>query len=104
MKKQVASLLLLEQLKIFSNFVDNNGLMDIPPTQGMYTWSNRRDGIAQIVVRLDRFLLSQEWKLQHFQITSDILPYPESDHYPITLSLTRAANINHYQGKSSFKF
>ena len=94
----------LQTIEHFSNFVDNNGLMDIPPTQGMYTWSNRRDGFAQIVVRLYRFLLSQEWKLQHFQISSDILPYPESDHYPITLSLTRAANINHYQGKSSFKF
>lgn len=94
----------LRTIEDFTNFVDNNGLMDIPPSQGMYTWSNRRDGYAQIAVRLDRFLLSQEWKLQHFQITSDILPYPESDHYPITLSLTRVANINHYQGKSSFKF
>ena len=94
----------LRTIEDFTNFVDNNGLMDIPPSQGMYTWSNRRDGFAQIAVRLDRFLLSQEWKLQHFQITSDILPYPESDHYPITLSLTKAANINHYQGKSSFKF
>ena len=78
--------------------------MDIPPTQGKHTWSNNRDGFAQIVVRLDRFLLSQEWKLQKFQLSSDILPYPESNHYPITLSLTQATNIKHYQGKSSLKF
>jgi hypothetical protein len=88
----------------FSQFVDNNGLMDIPPIQGKFTWTNRRDGFAQIAVWLDHFLLSQEWKLQHVQLSSEILSFPESDHYPISLSITRSADIMHNQGKSSFKF
>lgn len=37
----------------FKEFVEDNGLIDIIPDNGKYTWTNRRDDFTNIAERLD---------------------------------------------------
>jgi hypothetical protein len=94
----------LKTIQDFAQFVENNDLMDVKPLNGKFTWTNRRAGFAQIAVRLDRFLLSHEWKLGRFQIQSDILSLPDSDHFPISINISQPNTADLRQHKSSFKF
>ena len=50
----------IKTIQDFSYFVDNNNRMDVIPSQGYFTWTNKRAGFAQIVVHFDRFLITQE--------------------------------------------
>ena len=79
-----------KNLQDFNCFVDNNNLMDIHSKNGSFTWTNKRSGFAHIAARLDRFLLSHDWKLSCLDISLDILSLPGSDHFPISLSLTQS--------------
>jgi exonuclease III len=63
-------------------------LLDINPSNGRYTWSNRRIGPRHITARLDRFLLSSSFLDEAFLPSSCILPWTGSDHRPITLNLS----------------
>jgi exonuclease III len=62
-------------------------LVDIKPTSGRFTWSNKRHGPGHIVVRLDRFLISGCLLEDQFLPSSCILPWSGFDHRPISLSL-----------------
>ena len=88
----------------FNYFVQNNNLMDVCPANGSFTWTNKRSGFAHIAARLDRFLLSQEWKLLNMVISSHILSVPGSDHFPISLNIKPSFKPTEIQFHSSFKF
>jgi hypothetical protein len=62
-------------------------LSDVKPMKGKYTWSNKRSNPGQIVVRLDRFLIHNNFFLYSLSITSKIIPSVLSNHKPIILSL-----------------
>jgi exonuclease III len=62
-------------------------LEDIPPTNGKFTWSNKRLGPGHIAARLDRFLIQSSFLTIGLRETSKILPHYTSDHKPISLSL-----------------
>ena len=94
----------IKTIQYFAQFVENNDLMDIRPSNGKFTLTNRRSSFAQIVVRLDRFLLSHDWKLGNFCFHSKILSTPEFDHFPISINIDQSASLDHIQHKSSFKF
>ncbi|GMY20224.1 retrotransposon protein, putative, unclassified [Fagus crenata] len=48
-----------------------------------FTWDNRRDGSANVQVRLDCAVATENW-LSHFDASSMFhLPYSHSDHVPI---------------------
>ncbi|KAK1294355.1 hypothetical protein QJS10_CPA16g00524 [Acorus calamus] len=81
----------------FSEWIAQEGLLDIPISNLMFTWSNMRDSPS--MAKLDRFLVCPDWE--------DVLPgssaiglaRPTSDHVPILLrSLDRPAHA------TSFKF
>ena len=43
----------------FSNFISEQGLIDLPLQGGSFTWSNSREVASK--ARLDRFLFSANW-------------------------------------------
>ncbi|KAJ0984845.1 hypothetical protein J5N97_003201 [Dioscorea zingiberensis] len=58
-------------------------LIDPPLLGRRYTWTNGRESPA--FARLDRFLLSTEWVLEHPRIWQTTLPRVRSDHAPLCL-------------------
>lgn len=60
-------------------------LVDVKPTKGKYSWSNRRLGPGHIAARLDRFLIHGDLLLCDQLIPSKIIPSSVPDHKPISL-------------------
>jgi len=63
-------------------------LMDIQPTSGLFTWSNKIHGLGHIVGILDRFLINRNILEESLIPSSRILPWSGLDHRPISLELT----------------
>jgi hypothetical protein len=78
----------------FADFIVEMGLMDLPLSGGVSTWSN-----TLTWSRLDRFLVSPEWEFSYPGLLQKKLLRVCSDHAPIIL--LRGCSQN---GKSSFKF
>jgi hypothetical protein len=62
-------------------------LLDIKPSNGKCTWSNKKVGPGHIVARLDRFLVQSSFLLLGLEARMHILPCNVSDHKPIMLEL-----------------
>jgi exonuclease III len=62
-------------------------LLDIPPENGKYTWSNKRIGPGHIAARLDRCLVQSSFLLLGLESRLHILPCSVSDHKPILLEM-----------------
>jgi hypothetical protein len=56
----------------FSDFIFEQGLMDIPLVGGQFTWSNNCEN--QCWSRIDRFLLSPDWEEQFSDVVQRRLP------------------------------
>ena len=69
----------------FKNFINNNWLIDIPFSNGIFTWNNRRVGGQKISSKLHRFLISDNAIHMGGDITSSIFPFAGSNHWPILL-------------------
>ncbi|KAK9286378.1 hypothetical protein L1049_014773 [Liquidambar formosana] len=70
-------------MRLFSDFVESNELIDPPLIGGWFTWLNNRE--VPSISRLDRFLFSPSWE-EHFpRVTQVALPRPLSDHIPLLL-------------------
>lgn len=75
-------------------------LIDIPLSNGKYTWTNKRAGPHNIKERLDRFLI-QEGVAGNFQaIRSHIIHGTASDHKAVVLTLDKGINL----GPLPFKY
>ena len=72
--------------KAFNSFIISANLVDIPPRNGIFTWTNKRGGDRHIASWLDRFLVYDSILMEGVTIYSDILPSGGSDHWPITLN------------------
>ena len=70
-------------MREFSNFISEQGLIDIPLRGGSFTWSNTREVASK--ARLDRFLFSTDWEDKFPSISQQRLPRLLSDHFPIVL-------------------
>jgi exonuclease III len=75
-------------------------LIDIKPSNGRFTWSNKRLGPGHITARLDHFLLRSSFLDESLSPSSLILPWAGSDHRPITLTLSPPENF----GPIPFRF
>ena len=60
--------------------------IDIKPSNGVFTWNNRRSGQEAISEHLDRFLVSSYWVSSGLITSSEILDWRGSDHWPIKFS------------------
>eukprot|EP00253_Pinus_taeda_P021378 PITA_21378 len=64
--------------QLLKDFVRSNWLIDLPSNNGIFTWTNKREGIHQIASRLDRFLISDNAPYLGGDIISSILPISSS--------------------------
>eukprot|EP00253_Pinus_taeda_P025817 PITA_25817 len=80
--------------------IQTHKLIDTPPQNGKYIWSNKRTGKNNIKERLDR-ILAQDKILANFQrIQSSIIQGYFSDHKPVALRLDKG----NYPGPIPFKY
>eukprot|EP00253_Pinus_taeda_P003926 PITA_03926 len=89
-----------QSMEEFNEMITYQRLVDIPTTNGVYTWNNRRGGKTQIASRLDRFLLSEQILNRDVFIEAKILPGLGSDHWPIRLEI----DIKKNNGNKPFRF
>ena len=64
----------------FLTTIESLNLIDIPTSNEIFTWHNRRGGDHQIASRLDYFILSKETYLTSWEKEARILPKAGSDH------------------------
>ena len=67
----------------FSDFIENNSLVDLHLDGVFFTWF--RDSGLPSMSRIDRVLVSLDWK-EHFEnVSQRVLPRVLSDHCPLLL-------------------
>jgi hypothetical protein len=81
----------------FSDFISEQGLMDLPLAGGPFAWSNNQENPSWS--RLDRFLVSPDWDVKFLGTLQKRLPGLCSDHFPILLD---CGGI--HSGSRPFKF
>jgi exonuclease III len=69
----------------FKNFMFNTGAIDLDFFGPQFTWSNKREGLANIKERLDRGVCDQDWQSMFPKAGIRHLGAPKSDHRPILL-------------------
>eukprot|EP00253_Pinus_taeda_P008616 PITA_08616 len=69
------------------DIVQDWDLLDIKPSSGKYSWSNKRVGPRHIAARLDRFIIQSSYLLLGLEPRMHILANSISDHKPIKLEL-----------------
>lgn len=69
------------------DIVQNWDLLDIKPSSGKYSWSNKRVGPGHIAARIDRFIIQSSYLLLGLEPIMHILASSISDHKPIKLEL-----------------
>lgn len=81
-------------------FIQSNWLIDIQSNNGLFTWTNKREGAQHIASRLDRFLVSDNAPYLGGDLIASILLLSGSDHWPIALQCNRPGNTT----KRPFRF
>ena len=71
----------------FTNLIVNTNLVDVPTTNGKFTWNNRRGGTHQVASHLDRFLVSEYFVSLDIFYEASILPCLGLEHWPIHLEV-----------------
>lgn len=59
--------------------------IDTIPSEGRFTWSNKRGGKHHIAERLNKFLVSETFYQNRQAIGGEIGPFYRSDHWPVSL-------------------
>eukprot|EP00253_Pinus_taeda_P028344 PITA_28344 len=88
-----------QSMEEFNELITEQRLVDIPTTNDVFTWNNRRGGKNQIASRLDRFLLSKQILNRDVFIETKILPGLGSDHWPIRLEIDIKKIMSRVKGK-----
>jgi exonuclease III len=63
-KKKGGICILEPESLAFTQMIDNLKLIDLEPTNGCFTWNNKRGGKNQIASRLDHFLITEHALLE----------------------------------------
>jgi len=67
--------------------MEQHKLIDIPPSNGKYTWSNKRIGKNNIKERLDRILIQENKVAEFTLVKSKIIHTIGSNHKLVVLSM-----------------
>ena len=67
----------------FSDFISEQGLVDIPLEGGLFTWSDNQED--EIWSTIDRFLFSPDWEDHYLAVSQRRLQNLLSDHFPLML-------------------
>jgi hypothetical protein len=78
----------------FSDFISEQGFMDLPLAGGTFTWSNSHSRS-----RINRFLVSLDWEVKYLGLIQKRLLRLCLDHFPILLNCDALI-----RGKRPFKF
>lgn len=70
-------------------FINSCGLVDMGFHGNSYTWTNGRQGCANIKERIDRGLANQQWRTLFSNATILHIPSITSDHLPLLLNKER---------------
>uniref|UniRef100_A0A2N9HFT5 Reverse transcriptase domain-containing protein n=1 Tax=Fagus sylvatica TaxID=28930 RepID=A0A2N9HFT5_FAGSY len=84
----------------FLNFVSNTEAIDLGLNGLRFTWSNRREGWANVRERLDRGLCNDDWQRLFPRAGIKHLSAPNSDHSPIILD----THLELQKGVRTFRF
>ena len=84
-------------MREFSNFISEQGLIDLPLQGGTFTWSNSREVASK--ARLNRFLFSADWEDKFPTFSQRRMSRLCSDHFPIVLE-----GGSFHRGSRSFRF
>ena len=69
--------------KDFKAWCDSHSLIDIPISNGIYTWNNRRQNFSYIVEKLDMLMIKGDLDAKNLNFHSSMLPIAGSDHFPV---------------------
>ena len=72
----------------FKSWIDEFNLLEIPTSNGIFTWNNRRKDNEYIAEKLDRFFIVGDISSYNKDFISNILPFAGSDHFPICLEIS----------------
>ena len=76
-----------DSTKSFSNFVHGIGAIDLEFIGSQFTWSNKREGLANIKERLDKAVCNHEWQCLSPKAGVKHLIASASNHAPIILDI-----------------
>ncbi|KAK6156380.1 hypothetical protein DH2020_010628 [Rehmannia glutinosa] len=91
----------------FRQVLADTGLHDLGYTGNPFTWSNGQGGESNIVERLDRALATETWQNIYPEYKVHHLPRLQSDHAPISISVTlngRQNSQSRARRKKIFRF
>ena len=54
---------------------------------GTFTWNNKRRGASQVASKLHRSIIAEDRLLTGLNLTTSILPFGGSDHWPVQLEI-----------------
>lgn len=83
------------QRRKFADNINKCKLVDMGYTGAKYTWTNGRQGLANVQKRLDRALCNEEWRSLFPEGMIQILPRTYSDHAPLLLHVFGKNHRNH---------
>lgn len=85
---------------ILEEIMEQHNLIDIPPSNGKYTWTNKRVGKINIKERLDKILIQENIVAVHSSLKTKILHTTASNHKPVTIVMGKMEN----QGPLPFRY
>jgi len=85
---------------VLEEIMEQHNLIDIPPSNGKYNWSNKKVGKSNIKERLDRILIQENIAAMYISIKSKILHTIASDHKLVTIVMGKMGN----QGPLPFRY
>lgn len=70
----------------------------------LWIWDNRREGRANIQVRLDRFVANTSWRSKYRRARVEVMDFWGSNHQPLLLRLSPKSNMDMKRWGGGFQF
>jgi hypothetical protein len=92
------------QMEGFRNAIEQCGFTDLGYSGLPYTWDNKRDGMSNIKVRLDRCLADDRMLDIYGNSTVAHLQTTESDHCALLITLRRSGGVGTQRRSKPFRY